>query len=272
MNRAASPTPKAVALALGQRLLDRALLPPGSHSLTTPEPATLGGFVPQPAVGNLLFAHRLFAVNITPYDLWHWVQAHVPRGFRAGGDSSGTSGGIPMFGVEDDLAVLPPNISVAELMFRTVGDASGGAVVRVDSEVAWTAPRPADEFVSPRDRVVILSTIHAYEPGKPVGKRAVVTDVQLLKPIANAFNRLRLEPARGTFAGHECGFIGLHDIIYRLAFATSPIAAPDVVATLHCNAVSVTVNGRPAPPLQNLPDQTWSEIQQILGIAQPRRT
>src|SRR5580692_1766922 len=67
----ASMTPKAAALALGRRLLDEVILPSGSRPLTTPEPAALGGFVPQPGVGNLLFAHRLFTVNETPYDLWH---------------------------------------------------------------------------------------------------------------------------------------------------------------------------------------------------------
>ncbi len=268
-SKVASTSPKAVADALGRELLDRAVLPAGSRPLSAPEPAALAGFIPQPDVGNLLFAHRLFTVNGTPYDVWHFLQGHVPRGFRSAGTSSGTIRGAQTFGVEDDLSVLPPNISVAELMFRIATDDSGAAVVRVDSEVAWTAPRPRDEFVSTRDDTIILSTIHAFEPGKPVGKHVVVTDAHLVDPIVKAFNRVRVEPPTGSLGFRECGFQGVHDIVYRIAFATSPAATPDVVATLQCYAVSVTVNGRAAPPLQNLSEPAWNEIARDLGIAEP---
>jgi hypothetical protein len=109
-----------------------------------------------------------------------------------------------MFGVEADLSVLPPNISVAELMLRTVGDAPGDAVVRIDSEVAWTAPRPADEFVSPLEQVMV-STIHAYEPGRPIGEHLVVTDARLVDPILSAFNSARVEAPTGPLGFRECG-------------------------------------------------------------------
>jgi hypothetical protein len=273
---AESTTPKGVAIALGQRLLDRVVLPSGSRPLTTPEPAALGGFVPQPGVGNLLFAHRVFSVDETFYNLWHFLQAHIPRGFRTGGDSSGSSGGAQMFGVEYDLSVLQPNIGVAELLLRMTPGASGGVVLRIDSEVAWTAPRPADELVSPRDHVMILSTIHAYEPGKPVGKHIVVTDARLVDPIVKAFNSARVEAPTGPLGTHECGFVGSNAIVYRIAFTASPTATPDVVATLQCYAVSVTVNGRAAPPLENISEQAWNDIDHDLGIAEayptPTRT
>jgi hypothetical protein len=224
--------------------------------------------VPQPGVGNLLFAHRVFSVDETFYNLWHFLQAHIPRGFRTGGDSSGSSGGAQMFGVEDDLSALPPNISVAELLLRMTPGASGGAVLRIDSEVAWTAPRPADEFVRPRDRVMILSTIHAYEPGRPVGKHVVVTDARLVNPIVEAFNNARVEAPAGPLGTHECGFIGLNAIVYRIAFAASPTAMPDIVATLHCYTVSVTVNGRAAPLLGNISEKAWNDMDDDLGIAE----
>jgi hypothetical protein len=272
LSDAAAKTPKAVAVALGRQLLDRVVLPAGSRPLMTPEPAALGGFVPQPGVGNLLFAHRLFTVNEPPYGLWHFLQAHVPRGFTSPGGSSGTIGGVQEFGVEDDLSVLPPNISVAELQLRIVGNAAGAGVVRVDSEVAWTAPRPDDEFVSPRDHVMILSTIHAYESGKPVGKHLIVTEANLVRPIVTAFNSARVEPPAGTLRFRECGYIGLHDIVYRIAFATTATATPDVVATLQCAAISVTVNGRPAPSLQTLSEQAWNDMTHDLGIAEPYPT
>ncbi|MGO9877521.1 MAG: hypothetical protein ACLPVY_27425 [Acidimicrobiia bacterium] len=266
LTEGATDTPKAAAVVLGQRLLDDVVLPAGSRRLTTPEPAALGEFVPQPGVGNLLFAHRLFTVNESPYDLWHFLQAHVPRGFRSAGGASGTIGGLQMFGVEDDLSVVPPNISVAELQLRIVGDAAGAGVVRVDSEIAWTAPRPADEFVSRRDRVMILSTIHIFEPGEPIGKHLVVTDAHLVGPIVTAFNSARVQ---APLDGRECGPEGVREFAYRIAFATSSQATPDVVATPQCYEVSVTVNRRAAPFLQNLSEQAWNDIADDLGIAEP---
>ena len=142
-------------------------------------------------------------------------------------------------------------------------------MVRVDSEVAWTAPRPADEFVSPRDRVMILSTIHVFEPGEPIGKHLVVTDAHLVDPIVTAFNSVPVEAPIGTLGGPECGPEGVHEVVYRIAFATAPTATPDVVATLQCYEVSVTVNSRAAPLLENLSEQAWNDIAHDLGIAEP---
>jgi hypothetical protein len=267
---AAAPTPKAAALALQQRLLDDTLLPPTTHRTSAPEPRALAGFVPHEAVGNLLYAHRDFRVDQTPYDLWHWVQAHIPRGFRSGGQSAGSIGTEHTFGVDNELAVLPLNISYAELSLRIAGPKPGPAYVRVDAKVAWTRPRSASELVSPRDRVLIASTIHENEPGKPVGKHVLVTDPKLMRPIVKAFNDTRLEAAPDPFGGfRECGPGGLHDIEYRLEFAPSPTAKPDIVATLSCGLMTVTVNGHPAPLLQSLPDATWKQLRKLMGIAEP---
>jgi hypothetical protein len=267
--KAAAGTPTAAALALQKQLLDDALLPPGARRTTAPEPVALAGFVPHAAVGNLLYAHRDFSVDQTPYDLWHWFQAHIPRGFRSGGQSSGTVSFQQTFGVNDDLAVLPLNISYAELSVRVSGAKAGPAYVRLDAKVAWTQPRAAAELVSARDRVLIASTIHAYEPGKRVGKHVVVTDPKLMRPIVSAFNATRLAPAPDPFGFGECGFVGLHDIVYRLEFASSPTATPDIVATLSCYVISVTASGHAEPTLENLPEATWKQLRHILGIAEP---
>jgi len=265
---AAANTPKAAALDLQQRLLDDTLLPPGARRTSAPEPRALAGFVPHAAVGNLLYAHRDFSVDQTPYDLWHWVQAHIPRGFRSGGQSAGSIGTEHTFGVDDELAMLPLNISYAELSLRIAGPKTGPAYVRVDAKVAWTQPRPKSELVSRRDRVLIASTIHAYEPGKPIGKHVIVTDPKLIQPIVKAFNNARLEAAPGELGG-ECGFIGEHDVVYRLEFAPSATTKPDIVATLSCYVIGVTVDGHAAPTLQNLPDITWTQIRKLMGIAEP---
>jgi len=231
--------------------------------------AALAGFVPHSDVGNLLYAHRDFTIDQTPYDLWHWFQANIPRGFRSGGDSSGTVALQQTFGVDDDLEILPLNISYAELSVRIAGPKPGPAYVRLDAKVAWTQPRPAGEYVPARDRVLIASTIPAYEPGKPVGKHVIVTDPQVMGPIVKAFNDTRLEAAPDPLGFRECGYVGENAVIYRLEFASSPTAKPDIVATLSCYVIGVTVNGHAAPTLENLPDATWTQIRKVLGIAEP---
>jgi hypothetical protein len=222
-----------------------------------------------PEVGDLESAHRDFVVDEAPYNLWHWLEAHAPRGLRISGGESGTYQGAQMFGVNADLPVLPLNISLAELTVRVTGDKTGPSVVRVDSSVAWTPLRPAAEIVPARDGTLITSTIHAYEPGMPVGKHVITSDSKLVQPIVKAFNAARLEAVPGRDAFRECGFIGENAVVYRLEFATSPTAKPDIVATLSCLEIGVTVHGRGAPELQDLPAATWTQIRKVLGIAEP---
>ena len=128
-------TPKQAATALGHRMLDEAVLPSGARPSTAPAPAVLRGPSSTPAMGNLVFAHRLWTVDEAPHAVWQWLQAHVPSGFVKYGTSSGTNRGVPSWGVEDSLSVLPPNTSYAELQLGVAADASGKAVVRVDSQV-----------------------------------------------------------------------------------------------------------------------------------------
>ena len=113
---------------------------------------------------------------------------------------------------------------------------------------------------------MIVSTDHSYESGKPIGKRVVVTDAKVIQPIAQAFDRLRLAP----FGGHnECGFIGIHAVVYHIAFAPSVSARPRLTASLSCNEITVIVNGRNEPTLNNVPESAWADLRQILGIPQP---
>ena len=159
--------------------------------------------------------------------------------------------GVPSGYVGYILSAVPLNISVAEVVYRVAGDVSGHAVVRVDTVVGWTKPRPADEFASVRDRVVILTVVH-FESHKP-GKRVVTADPKLVEPIVNSFNHLTVNPPPGPLGFGECGGAGPTDgtVTYQVAFAESATATPDVVATVggECMTVGVTVKGRPAAPL-----------------------
>jgi len=255
--------PQTLARALARRMVDQAILPHGASAFTGPVPAQIAGPGSRPDVDNLVYAHRVYIVSETPYQVWHFLQAHVPHGFVNRERNSGTTRGQPSYGVGHDLLSLPLNVSIAELWISTAADPSGHAIIHVDGEAAWTVPRPAEEYVLPQDHVMIASTDHPYEPGKPVGRRVVVTDTKVIRPIAQAFDRLRLAPAGGR---GECGFISNHAVVYRIAFAPSVGARPRLTANLSCYKVAVNVNGRNEPTLNNLPDRAWADLRRILGI------
>jgi hypothetical protein len=254
---------------VAQLMLREVLLPPGARRSFAPDPAVFSGLLGIQDVGNLVPAHhQLFTVPDEPHSVWQWFEAHIPRGFVSEGGSSGTTQGVQLFGVHDELRERPLNISLAELVIRVTGDGSGGAVVRVDAPVAWTEPRADEEFVTGADRVMIVSTVHAYERVPRLGRRVVVTDAAVIQPIVRAFNQARLVAAPGRFgSGFECGLIGLHDVVYRVAFAESAAATPNIVATLACARMRVSVNGHDAPTLENLPNETWNQLRHVLGLA-----
>jgi hypothetical protein len=269
--KAAALSPKQAAIALGNRMLDEAVLPPGARVSSAPPPAVLRAPGGSPAMGNLLYAHRTWTVDEAPHTVWQWLQAHVASGFVKDGTSSGTASGVPSWGVEDRLSVFPPNTSYAELLYGVAADASSKAVVRVDTEVGWTAPRPADEYVPARDRVVTVRVIHPYEPGKPVSKTVVATDPKLVDPIVHSFNALRVSPPDEV---HGCPAMGMGSAVYEVSFATAPHAKPDLVASIGgCGGVTVTVAGHPAMALGDLSNEGFGNaVAHVLGLPTPHFT
>ncbi len=267
---AVSTVPREVAIALGHRMLDEAMLPSGMHSFRGSAPTVLRGPT-VPGIGNLVFAHRLWTVDEAPHAVWQWLQVHVPRGFVKTESSSGTSRGVPSWGVEDDLSVQPPNISVAELQLAIAGDASLGTVIRGDTVVGWTEPRPADEFVPTTDRTVTVSVVHispASPSNGPIGKRVSISDPTMVQPIARTFNGLHVTPPSGPNPG---GPPGCGSVLYRVGFSATPTARPDVVATVgRCGGIDVTTNGRAAIGLDDLPKQEFAtDAAHILGFTEP---
>jgi hypothetical protein len=261
-------TPKQAAIALGRRLLDEAVLPEGAQVSSAPAPDALRGPSSSPAMSNLVFAHRIWTVDESPHTVWQWLQAHTPRGFVKDGTSSGTSDGVPSWGVQDRLSVFPANTSYAELELGVAADASGKSVVRVDTEVGWTAPRPANEFVPASDHVVTVSVVREYaQRGSRVIKRVVASDPKLVEPIVRAFDALRVSPD----SVHSCPPITTRTVSYHVAFSPSPKAPPDVVATIgKCGGVGVTVAGRPAPNLGEFSDAAFADaVAHVLGLPHP---
>jgi hypothetical protein len=243
---AASVTPKQAAIALGQRMLGDAWLPDGSRRSTVPPPAHLQGPQVEPAMGNLVDAHRVWSVPGSPDAVQQWLQAHVPGGYTKSGTGTLSGPGYRIVGVQDDLASLPANVSTAELQVAIVADGNN-SIARVDTLVGWTAPRAADETVSAKDRVVTVQVVRGFEPGKPVTKTVVATDPQVVSRIVLAFDALRLAPPNTV---HSCPMLTGTSVSYRVEFSTAPAANPDVTATIApCGPVAVSAHGHTAPPL-----------------------
>ena len=179
--------------------------------------------------------------------------------------STGTNGGVPVWGVEYDLAANPPNITEAALEYGIISDASGHAVVRVDTVVGWAQPRPANEFVPATDKVVIVTVVHI---DNSIGKRVVVSDPKLVQPIVRAFDGLRVSPPDSV---HSCPPMGQHSVSYRVAFAASAKAPAALVASIgKCGDISVTTNGRPAPGLGDFVNAGFGDaVAHVLGLGEP---
>ena len=84
-------------------------------------------------MGNLVFAHRIWTVAEAPHAVWQWLQAHMPPGFVKDGTSSGTDRGVPSWGVEDELSCFRRTPATPSCELGVAADASGKAVVRVDT-------------------------------------------------------------------------------------------------------------------------------------------
>lgn len=267
LTNGASTTPQAAATALANRLLEQALLPPGARPTNVPAPSVVRG--PNvPAIANLEDAHQAWTVNADAHAEWQWLERHRGADFHLSGTESGNDGGVPSWGVTDELRALPPNVSYAAVAYEIARSSVGGAYIRVDATVGWTTPRPAAELLSASDRVVIVTVIHV---ASVPGKRVVVTDAGRVGQIVRAFNQLRVAPS--SLGGeHGCRPSTRRTVSYRVAFATAARAAPTAVATLtKCGPIGVSVDGRELPSL-NMYDSAGAgfanEVARILGFTE----
>jgi hypothetical protein len=236
-------------LALAHRLLDDAVLPPGVQPYRGPVPRWLVSDPDgTPALVNLVQSHRFWTMRSTATNVAGFLEKDRPHGFT--GDGDGSLGALrsrtdrATF-TDSQLAVLPLNISDAQLDVSVSDAASGTVVIRVDATVAWTAARPRAEFVREQDRVVILTVTHLDGPKPRPGKRVVATRADLVQSIVSTFNQLRVSAPQYSY---ECP-PGTR-LSYQVAFARSPSTAPDVVATIGgCGGVGATVGTRALPAL-----------------------
>jgi len=197
--------------------------------------------------GNIVGANQEWTIAGNPTSLIAFLKNHVPRGFVASGVSTSSSPTARAQYVIEQLRAVPPNVSEAGLEIGVEAGIAGSSFVYVYGGAQWTEPRPADEYVPVADRVVIVSVIRAFQPGKPVVRRVVVTDHEEVAQMAHAFDLLRVSPSPWV---SNCYALTSNAVSYRIAFAPSTTAAPDVVATAAaCSPLEVTVGGRPRPAL-----------------------
>src|SRR6185437_10603843 len=144
------------------------------------------------------------------------------------------------------------------------------SIVRVDTLVGWTEPRPANEFVPAKDRAVTVRVIRAYNQrgGNPVAKTVVSSDPNVVGPIVRAFNALAVSPPN---AFHSCPVITTQTVDYKVAFSTAPNAKPDITAAVgKCNGVIVSIRRRPAPALGEFTSYAFATtVAHALGLSTP---
>ncbi|MGO9874548.1 MAG: hypothetical protein ACLPVY_12170 [Acidimicrobiia bacterium] len=197
---------------------------------------------------NLVRAHRFWTMHSTAANVAGFLETHRPNGFTGDGDGSlgalRSHTNVALF-TSNQLAVLPLNISNAQLDVAVSDATSGTVVIRVDALVAWTVPRPRAEFVRTTDRVVILTVTHVDGARRWPGKRVVNTRADLVQAIVRSFNALRVSAPQLSY-GCPPGAL----LSYQIAFARSPNATPDLVAvTSRCGRVGATVGTRALPAL-----------------------
>jgi hypothetical protein len=228
-------------------MVAEAVLPPGAAPSNAPLPQLLRGPWESPAGGNIVGANREWTVAEDPSAVLAFLKTHVPRGFAASGTGSSGAPTEQVQFVVEALKSFPPNVSEAGLEIGVGAGLAGTSLVNVYGGVQWTEPRPADEFVRAADDVVVVSVIRAFQPGKPVARRVVVTDPAKVADIAHAFDALPVAPP-GWVSG--CYMLTSKTVSYRIAFATSSTARPDLVASAApCSPLIVTVGGHPRPAL-----------------------
>lgn len=261
-------TPKDAAVALSRRLLENIALPPSAQPSDAPLPERMRAPSSMPAIGNLVQSHRVWAVPGEPHVIAKFLAAHRPDGLTPSGIGHSSSPTSRVWLVDNQIPGPPLNVSYEDLQMA-VGDGGAGTVlIRADAVVGWTETRPADEIARERDRVVTVTVVHTFQPGSPAGKRVVTSDPKLVRPIARAFNRLRVAP---PYEAHGCPAMGTRTVSYRVAFSTTAAAVPDVVATIgKCGGPDVTVRGDRAPSLVGLTAPEFSNaVARVLGFTEP---
>jgi hypothetical protein len=140
------------------------------------------------------------------------------------------------------LTRLPAGVSGANLSMAVAPVGNGVSQLRADAEVIWYPPRSAAEHI-PAGMHAVTITATTFLPGRGTVTKTFTSPGVVARLVA------MLNGAHASDLGIVPCPLGW--ATYRLAFATSPRAAPYLVATdPGCPGIQVSVAGRAQPSLQ----------------------
>ena len=247
-------------------MVAQAVLPAGARRSDAQLPALLSGPFELPSGGNISQVHTEWIVFGESGAITRFLERHAPVGYAFSGTAGSSNPTAHASVVIDRLRVLPANVANAGLEIGVADGKPGQVVLRVDAVVQFTAVRPADERVPARDHAVVVSVFRVIQRGKPVVRRVVVTDPARVAGLAGAFARLHVAP-EGTVA--HCLMLTANAVGYRVAFAASASAQPDVVATIRaCSPIAVTVGGHKSADLNDFNGGFGRAVAHALGMSE----
>jgi hypothetical protein len=206
-----------------------------------------------------------------PRAVLSWVRAHLPSGFTPDGSGSSTfrnSAGALIESQGDVFALSPvPGVLPQRQLVVTAMPDRGQTALRTDAQVAWLPTRPAADRIPSGVRAVTVTPLFGSDQD-PRGDRLdhafTVTDPATVARIVALANGLTVYPP----GVRECpaSFGGA----MRLAFLARPggrVMARFDAQYGGCGVVSVSVGGKPQPPLSTYTTSGPLVQDRVLAIA-----
>jgi hypothetical protein len=249
---------------LARALLARTRLPAAARRLTGHPPQALSAPFDTAAGMPTTRTSALWNVPEPAGQVLSFVRAHPPAGMTSSGSGqSGTASQVVVQFAGYDLSRLPAGVSSASLAISVVPAGSALSVVRADVQVIWYPPRSAAEQI-PAGMHAVTVSLSVLNP-KPGTTTKTFTSATIVSRLAAMLNNANAAPG-GT---RSCPLL---DRTFRLAFATSPGAAPYLVATdVGCGTVQITAGGRAQPALVE-PPSLRTELSGLLHVTSAPHT
>ena len=222
------------------------MLPKGAVRYLGSPPADLARPFESPGTANLVDAYHFWTVSEPSESVAQFLRSHVPAGL-VGEAMFGTmskDGVVTVRNVKfSDPRATSSSIVSAELQVSVGRRTETTSWVRVDAQVVWRDARDPAEHVPASDQVVTLTPDPAVQPDSgSAPHRVVVTDGRTVERLERSFNDLPV----AVPAVRSCPLTPT----YVVEFSATKTSAPDVVATLRCGGVAVTIHGRRASQLE----------------------
>lgn len=249
-------TPRERAVADAAAILKAFAVPPGALRLprapdALKEPITI--LVSTTLVDEVSF----WRAPGQPQAVLAWEQAHLPRRFIPGDADFGPPSWDRMF----DLPPVPGVLNGRDLVVEVTGAGNGQTAIRVDAQVSWQPPRPAQEQVPSAARVVTIIQLPSLDPrARRPPAPVTITDLAVVRRLAALVDSLQLSTIGGA-APCPAPLGGGIRLTFRARVGGPPLAVAEGPAA--CGTVQLSAGGKQQPALQI----TDSFIPQVLKLA-----